>query len=1011
MKLKCSNLFLLAAATGFAISSAHAAVDQTWIDGTVGKSWSTSAPNWDAAVNWTNGNNAIFNGAGETVTAVGTPTFTNLTFNGNYTVSGGTALAANGIITVANTKSATINALGGNGFSLTKTGAGILTVYGAQSYTGDTNVLQGTFLMGDTSSASLATSGVTVSTGATFMLGNGTLSSTQNITGAGNFSKDTVISVVSGTINGTNNNYTGSTGVYCGTLTLGSGAVINGTSSIALDGINGSNIINNGSITTVGALLIFGKGDTNAGLFTNGNVDGTSPGTFNAASMTLGNANGRTSGTAAHGGAFTNNLNSAVSLSGGLTVEGEGSTTIPSSPIGSLFTNSGGTVTIGGSLILNSSSTGNTFSNKGGTYTQTAGTTTTTGALNLVESGSVIASGAAGNDAAFNLSGGSASFSSATLNGTTTVSGTGTLNVSGNFFTGEGSNHSGIFNQTGGTTNVTTTAFSTIRIGHWNGGTGTSTIAVSGGTFNAIGTTSNLGYDGNSALTVSGTGVANFKGLISGRSSSKTGTVTLTGGRLNIGTDGIAQDQATMSINFGAGTVGAFGGNWSSSLAMSLTDAVTGTTFNTLDSVDLATGQTITLSGVISGVGALTKSGAGTLTLSGANSYAGGTTINSGILTVSTSTVAEAKTGLGIGVVTANSGTTLRFFTSSTSAAQSYSNAINLNSATLVSQDGVVNYSGAITLTGSNTVNVVWDTKNATFSNVVSGTGSLTLTNSGGNSGGKLSLSGANTYTGNTTVSAGTLQLPSTGRLKFRLGSTSGTSNTLSGAGAATLDGGFSVDTTAADSLITGTWTLETMGATSTYGSSFKVYQANGTTAWTDAGSNKWTQTGAAGRTWTFDEATGTLTLATVGFDSWASTKGLTGGNAAFDGDLDNDGIGNGLEFVLGGEPNPATVGSNSAALLPTVSQATGNLVYTFKRKDISESGVSLKFQWSTDLSFTSPANDVPIGAVDSTTDTITVDVTEDAPNVDTDTIVITIPAAKAAGGKIFGRLSAAKAP
>jgi hypothetical protein len=151
------------------------------------------------------------------------------------------------------------------------------------------------------------------------------------------------------------------------------------------------------------------------------------------------------------------------------------------------------------------------------------------------------------------------------------------------------------------------------------------------------------------------------------------------------------------------------------------------------------------------------------------------------------------------------------------------------------------------------------------------------------------------------------------------------------------------------------------------------------------------------------------LTLAS--YNSWAASRGLPGPDVAFDADPDNDGLGNGLEFVLGGEPNPANPESNSAALLPTTLQSSGNLTFTFKRKDISESGVALKFQWSTDLTFPSPANDVLVGATDSTTDTISVDVTEDAPNVDTDTIVITIPASKAAGGKLFGRLIAVKAP
>ena len=124
------------------------------------------------------------------------------------------------------------------------------------------------------------------------------------------------------------------------------------------------------------------------------------------------------------------------------------------------------------------------------------------------------------------------------------------------------------------------------------------------------------------------------------------------------------------------------------------------------------------------------------------------------------------------------------------------------------------------------------------------------------------------------------------------------------------------------------------------------------------------------------------------------------GGNA----DPDNDSIQNALECVFGGEPNPATAGSNSIALLPSITSNTGDLIFTFKRKDVSEGAVSLTFQWSTDLTF--PAlNTVPVGATSSATGGVGVSITENSPDSATDTIVITVPAAKAAGGKLFGLL------
>jgi autotransporter-associated beta strand protein len=63
----------------------------------------------------------------------------------------------------------------------------------------------------------------------------------------------------------------------------------------------------------------------------------------------------------------------------------------------------------------------------------------------------------------------------------------------------------------------------------------------------------------------------------------------------------------------------------------------------------------LNVSGAISGVGALTKTGVGALLLSGANSYAGGTTINAGTLLVANS----SGSGTGSGAVAVNSGGTL----------------------------------------------------------------------------------------------------------------------------------------------------------------------------------------------------------------------------------------------------------------------------------------------------------------------------------------------------------------
>ena len=140
-------------------------------------------------------------------------------------------------------------------------------------------------------------------------------------------------------------------------------------------------------------------------------------------------------------------------------------------------------------------------------------------------------------------------------------------------------------------------------------------------------------------------------------------------------------------------------------------------------------------------------------------------------------------------------------------------------------------------------------------------------------------------------------------------------------------------------------------------------------------------------------------------YQSWTSSKNLNGLAAAGDADPDNDGVKNALEFVLGGEPNPANPNSNSSALLPTSTRnLAGDLVFTFRRKLASVGGVNLAFRWSGDLTFPT-LNTIPINSTSSSADGVTVAIS----NFDaaTETIIITVPAAKVVGGKLFGRLHA----
>jgi autotransporter-associated beta strand protein len=145
-----------------------------------------------------------------------------------------------------------------------------------------------------------------------------------------------------------------------------------------------------------------------------------------------------------------------------------------------------------------------------------------------------------------------------------------------------------------------------------------------------------------------------------------------------------------------------------------------------------------TLSGTISGTGALNQNGSGQLTLAGPNTFTGPTTVTSGILSVANTLALQNSTlNFNGGSVTFNGITA--------AAIGGLSGTQNLS---MLSQS-----SAAVALTvGSNNATT-------TYSGVLSGTGS-SLTKAGT---GTLTLAGANSYSGTTTVNGGTLELPAGG--------------------------------------------------------------------------------------------------------------------------------------------------------------------------------------------------------------------------------------------------------
>jgi autotransporter-associated beta strand protein len=135
-------------------------------------------------------------------------------------------------------------------------------------------------------------------------------------------------------------------------------------------------------------------------------------------------------------------------------------------------------------------------------------------------------------------------------------------------------------------------------------------------------------------------------------------------------------------------------------------------------------------------------------------------------------------------------------------------------------------------------------------------------------------------------------------------------------------------------------------------------------------------------------------------FETWATTNGLAGDDALPGADPDNDGLDNLIEFVIGGQPNPANPNADSSSLAPTVSTDASSLIFTFRRTELalSQPGIVIAAEYGSNLSDWATA----IDGVDG----VTMVTTEDHYGEGIDRIVVTIPKALATGAKMFARLN-----
>lgn len=704
------------------------------------------------------------------------------TLNVNLVESVGTLSGTGGTISVVAPATLTVvqaangsfaGSMTGNGLFI-KEGASTLTLTGDSTHTGSLDVNAGTLAFTgsgatDKTDIDVATAGTLSSDGGAFatgadlgLAGNGALvltgaesiaglstsaTSTATLTGVTTIlTLNSVGSALDGVIDGTGgvtvagatatmtaaNTYTGATSVTGGTLN------ITGTGSVASTAVSTSG----GTLNTDADALAAGATVTvsSAGTFTSAGTD-----SFTAITQSGGTVNG--SGVLTLSGAFQQSggtTGGTVDINAATFTQSDGATIAAGTTVTSSGTQSlqGGTIAGAldgaGAITAASGTTGIT-----GTVTNAASLTVSGGAVNLTGTGSVDTSTNAVNVSSGILStdgDGIADGETVTVSGfgTLTVTGAdtvavltqtgGTINGSASLTSSGAFTQSGAITTTGGTVDINAATFTqsggaTIAAG--TSVTSSGAQALQGGTI--AGT-----LDGAGAVTVS-TGITNLTGA--GAITVATSIGINAGGTLTSDGNGIT-DTATVSNSgtftiTGAETIG----------------GLTGAGTTNLTGANLTTGNASinTFSGTMQGTGGLVVQGTNETALSGTNTFSGGTTINSGTLSLANDGSNLSDTGL----VTVNAPGTLLLVGDETIGAVQGSGAVNIFSGVLTTGDA-----SSTTLSGNIT---------GAGSLVKQGAGTFTVsgnvaTNATVNAG-TLALSGTNTMTSITVDGTGRLRL------------------------------------------------------------------------------------------------------------------------------------------------------------------------------------------------------------------------------------------------------------
>ncbi len=355
-----------------------------------------------------------------------------------------------------------------------------------------------------------------------------------------------------------------------------------------------------------------------------------------------------------------------------------------------------------------------------------------------------------------------------------------------------------------------------------------------------------------------------------------------------------------------------------------------------------------TLSNVISGSGTVSNIGLGTLEVAANNSYSGGTSINSGTLLLRTDLGGQLGSGeVTVAAPTPGSlGTNYQIWAPS---AIELSNDIVLNGATGIDNRAALNHDGGegkVTLSGTVTLNATSDigvgggsSNSMDITGVISGAGGLIVDESnvvGFNT--TLTLAGANTYEGGTSIIGGNLRLgasnviPDTSAIS--IGSAPLNAATLDAATAGT-ETAFSLDVTdvATITLGSGAELVFTNGGTASWAGSLNITGDFLSGSSLNFGSNSGLTPAQLGAItlngdavpFSLDSSGFLISVgAPTGFAAWQAANATAGG---INDDHDNDGVSNGIEYFL---ESPSL--STGFTQLPSITRVGSTLSITWTK-------------------------------------------------------------------------------